>query len=152
MGDHRSHQATTARVPFVVWPTVSRPVCSGIKPHPGPKTKFLLLSDGCGFVDVGLRLWREDGSVVYNCCWSSPAQSFSALSPAGLDDHILLSQIRDSPNLEGQVPVFISPRNRVAQLYPRHWVTFSSSPKTRRATVEVFGPASTSGKKLKRFR
>jgi hypothetical protein len=32
-------------------------------------------------------------------------------------DHILLSQIRDSPNLEGQVPVFIS---------PRHWVPFSS--------------------------
>jgi hypothetical protein len=26
--------------------------------------------------------------------------------------------IWDSPNLEGQVPVFISPRNRVAQLYP----------------------------------
>jgi hypothetical protein len=25
----------------------------------------------------------------------------------------------DSPNLEGQVPVFISPRNRMAQLYPR---------------------------------
>jgi hypothetical protein len=33
-------------------------------------------------------------------------------------DHILLSQIRYSPNLEGQVPVFISPRKRVAQLYP----------------------------------
>jgi hypothetical protein len=31
-------------------------------------------------------------------------------------DHILLSQIRDAPNLEGQVPVFISPRNRVAGL------------------------------------
>jgi hypothetical protein len=27
------------------------------------------------------------------------------------------SLIRDSPNLESQVPVFISPRNRVAQLY-----------------------------------
>jgi hypothetical protein len=25
-------------------------------------------------------LWGEDGSVVYNCCWSSPAQSFSGLS------------------------------------------------------------------------
>jgi hypothetical protein len=36
----------------------------------------------------------------------------------GIRDHILLSQIRDSPNLEGQVPVFISPRNRVARLYP----------------------------------
>jgi hypothetical protein len=32
---------------------------------------------------------------------------------------ILLSQIRDSRNLEGQVPVFISHRNRVAQLYPQ---------------------------------
>jgi hypothetical protein len=34
-------------------------------------------------------------------------------------DHILLSQIRDSHNLDGQVPIFISPRNRVAQLYPQ---------------------------------
>jgi hypothetical protein len=34
-------------------------------------------------------------------------------------DHILLSQIWDSPNLEDQVPVFISPRNKVARLYPQ---------------------------------
>jgi hypothetical protein len=37
----------------------------------------------------------------------------------GTHDHILLSQIRDSPNLEGQAPVFISPRNRVAQFCPK---------------------------------
>jgi hypothetical protein len=37
----------------------------------------------------------------------------------GTRDHILLSQIRDSPNLEDQVPVFISPRNRVTWLYPQ---------------------------------
>jgi hypothetical protein len=37
----------------------------------------------------------------------------------GTHDHILLSQIRDSPNLKDQVPVFISPSNRVAQLYPQ---------------------------------
>jgi hypothetical protein len=39
----------------------------------------------------------------------------------GTHDHILLSQIRDFPNLEGQVPVFIYPRNRVTQLrvYPQ---------------------------------
>jgi hypothetical protein len=37
----------------------------------------------------------------------------------GTRDYILLSQIRDSPYLESQqVPVFISPRNRVARLYP----------------------------------
>jgi hypothetical protein len=36
---------------------------------------------------------------------------------SGIRDHILLSQIRDSPNLEGQIPIFISHRNRVARLY-----------------------------------
>jgi hypothetical protein len=41
------------------------------------------------------------------------------LESHGTHDHILLSQIRDSPNLEGYVPVFISPRNSVAQLYPQ---------------------------------
>jgi hypothetical protein len=35
----------------------------------------------------------------------------------GTHDHVLLSQIRDSFKLGGQVPVFISPKNRVAQLY-----------------------------------
>jgi hypothetical protein len=34
-------------------------------------------------------------------------------------DHILLSQIRDSPELEGQVPLFISPRESVTRLYPQ---------------------------------
>jgi hypothetical protein len=32
---------------------------------------------------------------------------------------ILYCLIWDCPNLEGQVPLFISPRNRVAQLHPR---------------------------------
>jgi hypothetical protein len=35
----------------------------------------------------------------------------------GTHDHILLSQIRDSPNPERHVPLFISPRNRVVQLF-----------------------------------
>jgi hypothetical protein len=33
--------------------------------------------------------------------------------------HILLSEIRDSPNLEGQISVFMSPWNKVAQFYPQ---------------------------------
>jgi hypothetical protein len=41
---------------------------------------------------MGCSLWREDGSVVYNCCWLSPAQSFSGPSPT-----FLLSQIWDFP-------------------------------------------------------
>jgi hypothetical protein len=46
-------------------------------------------------------------------------RSHSQVDSRGTCDHILLSQIRDSPNLEGQVPIFISPRNRVARLYPQ---------------------------------
>jgi hypothetical protein len=37
----------------------------------------------------------------------------------GTHYNISLSQIRDSLNLEGQVPVFISSRKRVARLYPQ---------------------------------
>jgi hypothetical protein len=45
--------------------------------------------------------------------------SYSLVESRRTHDHILLSQTRDSPNLEGQVPVFISPRNRVAKLHPQ---------------------------------
>jgi hypothetical protein len=61
----------------------------------------------------------------------------------GTHDHILLSRIRDFPNLEGQVPVLISPRNRVVRLQPQVLRSFSSPSTTLRATVEVFDPAST---------
>jgi hypothetical protein len=61
----------------------------------------------------------------------------------GTHDHILLSQIRDSPNLKGQVPVIITPRTGWPGYTPRHWVPFSSPPTNSRATVEVFDPGST---------
>jgi hypothetical protein len=71
--------------------------------HLGLTTRFLLLSDSCGFVNLGRPLWREYGSIVYNL-------HFRVRIPSGS---------WPSPNLEGQVPVFISPRNRVARLYPQ---------------------------------
>jgi hypothetical protein len=55
-------------------------------------TRFLLLSDSCGFVAVGRSLWQEDGFVIYNAV--GPRQrSYSRFR--GTRDHILLSQIRD---------------------------------------------------------
>jgi hypothetical protein len=44
---------------------VNRPVSLGVKPYLGPKTRFLLLSDSCGLINVGRPLWQEDGSVIY---------------------------------------------------------------------------------------
>jgi hypothetical protein len=43
----------------------SRPVSLGIKPHLRPNTMIFLLSDSCGFVDVGRPLWREDGPIIF---------------------------------------------------------------------------------------
>jgi hypothetical protein len=63
-------------------------------------------------------LWREDGSVIYCCSWDSPAQSLSDLSPAGLETIFYCPIFLDSPNLEGQVPVYTFPKNRVAHQHP----------------------------------
>jgi hypothetical protein len=42
----------------------------------------------------------------------------------GTHDHILLSQVRESPNLEGQVPVFMSPRlGRACPVIPQALVS-----------------------------
>jgi hypothetical protein len=70
-----------------------------------------LLSESWGLVSVRRSLWREDGSAICSAItqWSESRRTCN---------HILLL-IWDSPNLEGQVPEFISPRNRVAQLYPQ---------------------------------
>jgi hypothetical protein len=56
----------------------------------------------------------------------------------GTRDHILLSQIQDSPNLEGQVPYLRPPGTGTPSYTPRHWVPVSSPPTTRRVMVEVF--------------
>jgi hypothetical protein len=53
--------------------------------------------------------------------------------------HILLFQIWDSSNLEGQVVIFISPGTGW------YWIPFSLPSTTCRAVLEVFKPASTRG-------
>jgi hypothetical protein len=91
--------------------------------HLGPVTNFSFSLkfplDSCGFVILYHPLWGEDGSVIYlyNYFWALLEQPLLGRSPAELTA-IFYCLIWDSPNLEGQVPVFISPRNRVTKLKP----------------------------------
>jgi hypothetical protein len=79
-------------------------------------TRFLLLSDSCGFVYVRRPLWREDGSFVYNCFCPRQRSLFPVRVPWDSWSYFTVSNSR---------------------------LPFSSPRTTRRATVEVFEPAST---------
>jgi hypothetical protein len=97
---------------------------------------------------AGLLMWHvlsDERTGLPFTITAGPRQRSHSWVRVETRDHILLSQIRDYPNLEGQVRVFIYPRSRVA---PKHWVPFSSPPTTRGATVEVFEPASPRGSLL----
>jgi hypothetical protein len=76
--------------------------------------RILLLSFSCRLVHVGApSLTGEQVSRLQLLLALTRAVVLGSESN-GTRDHILLFQIRNSSNLEGQVPVFISPRNRVA--------------------------------------
>jgi hypothetical protein len=63
-------------------------------------------------------LWREDGSIIYCTIDSGPCQNSHSRIQVHQNSRPYIAVSFDSPNLEGQVPVFISPRNTVAQLHP----------------------------------
>jgi hypothetical protein len=89
-------------------------------------------------------LWREDGSAVYNCCWSSPAQSFSGASPARLMTTFLYClRFETPPTWRARSPYLYPPGTGWPDYTHSHWVPFSSPPTTCMATVEALYPAST---------
>jgi hypothetical protein len=77
-----------------------------------PILSLVIFFDSVGFVDVGRPLWREVGSVLFSICQASPVQNFSGLSPTGLMSIVYCLYFWDSPNQEGQVPVFISAKSK----------------------------------------
>jgi hypothetical protein len=103
-------------------PTVSRPVRPGVRHPSGTRDQLFFLLEiffrelRAYFVAPSLTRGRVCNLLLLMV---SPAQSRSGLSFAGLKTIFYCPNSWDSPNLEGQVPVFISPRNRMAQLYLR---------------------------------
>jgi hypothetical protein len=112
-------------------PTASRPVYLGIRPHLGPNTRLVLLSFR------GLLIWTTlsdeitDLSFIIAAC---PRQRSHSRVPVPRDSwpyFTISDRFETSPtNLDGQVPMFICPKNRSAQLYPQALDPFSSLPTT----------------------
>jgi hypothetical protein len=103
------------------WQSVSQSVRLGIEHPRGTCDQTLLpvamlLSEICGLVSVGRPLWREDAFAICSV--------ITQLSDSRRTLTILYCLIWDSSNLEGQVPVFISPRNRWPSYTPRHCVFY----------------------------
>jgi hypothetical protein len=107
-------------------------------PHLGPKTRFLLLSDSCRFVEVGCPLWWEERYVIYNCCWPSPAQSFLGPSPAGFMTIFYCLWFDTPPTWRARLLYLYPPGTGWSSYTPRLWVRSSSPPASHRDAVEVF--------------
>jgi hypothetical protein len=93
--------------------------------HLGPATSFyfsLKFSlDSCGFVICSTL--SDERTGLQFIVTGGPRQR----SPAGPKTVFYFPKPWDSPNLEGQVPVFVSPSNRLVQIYPLAWVFFSAA-------------------------
>jgi hypothetical protein len=91
---------------------------------PGPE--FLFSNWTLAVIILTYHFWREDVSV-YNCCWSSPAQSFSGPSPAGLMT-IFYCLGFETPSTwgGGKFPYLYPPGIGWPDYTHRHWVYMRS--------------------------
>jgi hypothetical protein len=84
------------------------------------------MTDGQSVSQVCLGVELTPGHVAVLFLWGALSDkrmglqfAVQSLNSPSHAEPVAILYCLDSPNLEDQVPIFISPRNRVAQLYPR---------------------------------
>jgi hypothetical protein len=114
------HQPKSAvlEVDVKLRPTVSRPVRLVVRHPSGTCDQFLFLLEiffrqlrVCYFIAPSLTRGRVCNLLLL--------LGLASAVPRDSRPYFIILILETSPNLEGQVPVFISPRNSVAQIYPR---------------------------------
>jgi hypothetical protein len=114
-------------------PSASRLVYLDVRPPSRAKTRSLLMSDSCGFVDVGVPSTTRRCVCHLQLLMGLARAVIIGCEPHGADDRISVPQIRDSFNLEIQIP----PPPLLVTCWPsyiyRHWLPFSLPPTTQQS-------------------
>jgi hypothetical protein len=109
---HSKLQLSGFKVKVMLKLMVSRLVCLGVKHPSGAYDQIFITVRQMQVCCGALSLTRERVYRLQLLLILTSTVILGSKSGRTRDD-ILLSQIQDSPHLEGQVPIFISPRNRV---------------------------------------
>jgi hypothetical protein len=118
-------------------PTVSRPVCPGVR-RPSETCDQFFFRHEISFRQ--LQLWYfvapsvtrgQVCNLLLNCFWALPEQSFLSRSPAELTAHILLSRLRLPQPGGPDSRIYIPQEQGGPVIPPGHWVPFPSPFTTR---------------------
>jgi hypothetical protein len=121
-------------------PTVSRPVYLCVKPPSETQNQIFITVRQLRVCWCGaLSLTKRRVSSLH---WSSPAQSISGPSPAGIMTIFYCLRFETPPTWRTRFPYLYPPQRGWPSYIPRHWVRFSSRPTILSAAVEAIEPAS----------